>query len=131
MSDVSERSDQLSASQRTLLALHKAVAKLEAVERAKTEPIAIIGMGCRFPGGADDPEAFWGLLRDGIDAIMEVPADRWTLMRTTIRIPRRREKYTPDMLDLCDTPIDSTLNSFGFPPERPRVWIPSNEYFWR
>jgi len=43
---------------------------------AKTEPIAIIGMGCRFPG-AKDPEAFWQLLREGRVAISEVPADRW------------------------------------------------------
>jgi acyl transferase domain-containing protein/ubiquinone/menaquinone biosynthesis C-methylase UbiE len=41
------------------------------------EPIAIIGMGCRFPGGADSPEAFWKLLRDGTDAITEVPIERW------------------------------------------------------
>jgi myxalamid-type polyketide synthase MxaE and MxaD len=43
---------------------------------AETEPIAIIGIGCRFPG-AKDPEAFWRLLRDGVDAITEVPAERW------------------------------------------------------
>lgn len=40
------------------------------------EPIAIIGLGCRFPG-ADGPEAFWRLLHDGVDAIREVPPDRW------------------------------------------------------
>jgi acyl transferase domain-containing protein/acyl carrier protein len=40
------------------------------------EPIAIVGIGCRFPG-ANNPESFWELLRDGIDAITEVPADRW------------------------------------------------------
>ncbi len=40
------------------------------------EPIAIIGIGCRFPG-AKDPESFWQLLRDGVDMISEVPADRW------------------------------------------------------
>src|SRR5262245_15884966 len=33
-------------------------------------------MGCRFPG-ASDPSSFWRLLRDGVDAITEVPADRW------------------------------------------------------
>jgi acyl transferase domain-containing protein/acyl carrier protein len=40
------------------------------------EPIAIIGMACRFPG-ADSLEGFWRLLRDGVDAIREVPPDRW------------------------------------------------------
>ncbi|MDC0708727.1 type I polyketide synthase [Stigmatella sp. ncwal1] len=39
--------------------------------------IAILGMGCRFPGGADDPEAFWQLIHDGRDATIEVPSDRW------------------------------------------------------
>src|SRR5580700_1645110 len=39
-------------------------------------PIAITGIGCRFPG-ANDPAAFWQLLRDGVDAIRDVPADRF------------------------------------------------------
>ena len=42
------------------------------------EPIAIIGIGCRFPG-ANNPEAFWQLIRDGVDAISEVPPSRWSL----------------------------------------------------
>jgi acyl transferase domain-containing protein/acyl carrier protein len=41
------------------------------------EPIAIVGIACRFPGGADDPGSFWKLLCDGVDATSEVPADRW------------------------------------------------------
>ena len=42
------------------------------------EPIAIIGMGCRFPG-ASDLQAFWQLLCNGVDAITEVPADRFDI----------------------------------------------------
>src|SRR4051812_13842366 len=43
------------------------------------EPIALIGIGCRFPGGANDPASFWKLLCDGVDAITEIPEDRWNI----------------------------------------------------
>ena len=49
-------------------------------ERAAPEPIAIVGMACRFPG-AENVEAFWRLLRDGVDAITEVPPGRWETRR--------------------------------------------------
>ncbi|HEX4449050.1 MAG TPA: type I polyketide synthase, partial [Polyangiaceae bacterium] len=51
---------------------------LEAIHGVEQEPIAIVGMACRFPG-APDPGSFWELLRCGIDAIREVPADRWNI----------------------------------------------------
>jgi len=41
------------------------------------DAIAIIGMGCRMPGGVHGPDDFWMLLRDGVDAISQVPPDRW------------------------------------------------------
>jgi len=41
------------------------------------EPIAIIGLGCRFPGGADRPETFWQNLCAGTDTVSDVPKDRW------------------------------------------------------
>ncbi|MEO8804874.1 MAG: type I polyketide synthase [Burkholderiaceae bacterium] len=50
-------------------------AESESVLRA--DPIAIVGMGCRAPGGIDNPERLWALLRDGREAIRQVPADRW------------------------------------------------------
>ena len=40
-------------------------------------PIAIVGLGCRFPGGGDDPDAFWTALRAGVDGVVEIPRDRW------------------------------------------------------
>src|SRR5215510_12918068 len=66
-------------SRRLLLALDDAVLKLEAVERSKAEPIAVVGMSCRFPGGVTDPESFWSILRNGVDAITEVPSARWEI----------------------------------------------------
>ena len=60
-----------------LLRLQEMQGRLDQLEEASREPIAVIGMGCRFPGGANDPDEFWRLLRDGVDAISEVPAERW------------------------------------------------------
>ena len=77
MNNASEPIDRKELLKNALTALEKMQAKLEALEYAQTEPIAIIGMSCRFPGGATDPEAYWRLLRDGVDAIKEVPAERW------------------------------------------------------
>jgi len=68
----------LSSTKRALLALKQLQSKLEACERAQNGPIAIIGMGCRFPGGADGPASFWQLLH-GVDAITEVPKERWDI----------------------------------------------------
>ncbi|MBV7331440.1 SDR family NAD(P)-dependent oxidoreductase [Chloroflexi bacterium TSY] len=54
-------------------------AKLSATESRFNEPIAIIGMSCRFPGGATTPAHFWENLRNGASAVTEVPADRWDI----------------------------------------------------
>ncbi|MBP0032421.1 MAG: SDR family NAD(P)-dependent oxidoreductase [Roseofilum sp. Belize BBD 4] len=67
------------SSRKMLQALKQMRGKLEALTQAQTEPIAIIGLGCRFPGGAKDSATYWHLLEQGIDAISEVPGDRWNL----------------------------------------------------
>ncbi len=64
---------------RALLVLDTLSAENKALKGALKEPIAILGMGCRFPGGVDDPESLWRLLADGVDAISEVPAERWDI----------------------------------------------------
>jgi SAM-dependent methyltransferase len=69
---------ELSPLKRAFLALEDAQARLAAAEGALREPIAIIGLGCRVPG-ADDPAAFWRLLRDGVDAVGPVPGGRFDL----------------------------------------------------
>ncbi len=72
--DVNDDAGQL---KRALVALKKLRAKLDTIEQARTEPVAIIGIGCRLPGGVNSPAAFWHLLRNGLAAITEVPAGRW------------------------------------------------------
>ncbi|MCC7383305.1 MAG: type I polyketide synthase [Deltaproteobacteria bacterium] len=71
---------ELSATKRALLLLEQMEAKVRAQEAQRTEPIAVVGIGCRFPS-ARGPEAFWRLLVEGRDAIREVPADRWPVDR--------------------------------------------------
>jgi acyl transferase domain-containing protein len=48
----------------------------EELERAATEPLAVIGMACRFGGGVDCPDDLWQMLVDGRDAVTEFPTDR-------------------------------------------------------
>lgn len=66
---------------RALKAVDAMQAKLAAIENKRREPVAIVGMGCRFPGGADDGDKFWRLLDEGVDAIREVPRSRWDIDR--------------------------------------------------
>ena len=69
----------LSPLKRAFLALEQAQARVAALEAAAREPIAIIGLGCRTPGGAQDGESFWRVMRDGVDAIAPVPAERFDI----------------------------------------------------
>lgn len=74
-----EQLDKISPVKKALLALKKLQAKVDRLENEKTEPIAIIGMGCRFPGGVNSPEQFWELLQKGKDAVAKTPKERWDI----------------------------------------------------
>ena len=62
---------------RAFVAIETLQARVADLEYARVEPIAVVGMGCRFPGGGNDPAQYWSVLRDGVDAISRVPNDRW------------------------------------------------------
>jgi 3-oxoacyl-(acyl-carrier-protein) synthase/SAM-dependent methyltransferase len=64
-------------SKRILAALDEARSRLEEVERLRYEPIAIVGIGCRFPGDANDLDSFWQLLVTGHNTTRKPPANRW------------------------------------------------------
>jgi len=63
---------------KALVEIRALKARVKELEAARREPIAVVGYGCRFPS-APDPKGFWKLLRDGVDAVREVPRDRFDI----------------------------------------------------
>lgn len=84
--------------------------RLDAAASTSREPIAIIGVGCRFPGGATTPEAYWQLLSEGRDVVGEYPAERLAMVEAS--------GVDPDTFDDDTTWFGGFLDDIdGFDPQ--------------
>jgi len=86
------------------------------------EPLALIGIGCHFPGGATSPQAFWELLCSGTDATREVPTDRWDVRKFYDPDPNKSGKmntYRGGYLERID---QFDPHFFGISP-REAMWL--------
>ena len=120
--------DQLSPVKRAVLELREMRARLESLERERREPLAIVGMGCRFPGGSVDPASFWRLLEGGVDAVREVPPERWDIDAYYDPDPDAPGKMSTRYGGFLDSPTstDSTRPSSASLHGRRRASIPSS-----
>lgn len=79
MSEPDNRIDYEGLLKRALARMDELQHKLDKPYDLINERIAIVGIGCRLPGGLNDPEAFWQFLLEGGDAVTEFPPDRWSV----------------------------------------------------
>jgi acyl transferase domain-containing protein/SAM-dependent methyltransferase/acyl carrier protein len=86
------------------------------------EPIAIIGIGCRFPGNANDPQSYWKLLRNGVDALTEIPPDRWDLRTYYDSEPGKTGKTNVKFGGFIKGIDQFDANFFGISP-REATWM--------
>lgn len=76
---MSDKADTMTPMQKAVMALKLLRSRNAELEEAAHAPIAIIGMGCRYPAGGDDPASFWQALESGRNGAREVPSDRWDI----------------------------------------------------
>lgn len=89
------------------------------------EPIAIIGIGCRFPGGGHNPEQFWNVLAEGVDGIIDVPADRWDFRKFYDADKERIGKSHAKQAGFLQTRVDAfDPLFFGISPREAAVLDP-------
>jgi acyl transferase domain-containing protein/acyl carrier protein len=118
------------ATPRTLAAyldtcLDGAEATPTAVARAASEPLAIVGMACRFPGGANDLDLFWQLAESGRDAIEEVPVTRWDVERYYDEDPEAPGRMTTRWGGFLDDIDQFDAAFFGISPREARELDPA------
>ena len=121
--------DRLSPTKRALVAIERLQERVESLERIQREPIAIVGMGCRFPGGSDTPASFWRLLREGRDAVRELPSDRFDLRELYDADPERPGKMYMRRGGFLDDVQGFDAAFFGISPREASQMDPQQRLF--
>jgi acyl transferase domain-containing protein len=124
MADPTQTNDDLDQLKRALSALKKARTRITALEQARTEPVAIIGIGCRLPGGCDTHQSFWQLLRDGRSAMVEPPADRWDAKAYQAAYPDEPGKMQSSLSGFLERVDQFDPHFFGISPREANAMDP-------
>ncbi|WP_263357618.1 beta-ketoacyl [acyl carrier protein] synthase domain-containing protein, partial [Acidicapsa ligni] len=112
----------LSSEKQTLLALRALRRRVEELEQAQdhtrdhSEPIAIVGMSCRLPGEVAHPQAYWQLMTDRRNAVVEIPRERFDLDSIFDSRQQTAGKTYSRWAGMLDTPGDFDAEFFGISP---------------
>ncbi|HVY15656.1 MAG TPA: polyketide synthase, partial [Rhodopila sp.] len=112
-----------------LSAIRTLRARLEEAQRTRSEPIAIVGMSCRFPGGATDPDSYWRMLSDKVDAVRPIPPERMdvaAIFDPDHDAPGKTYSRWAGMLDGVDQ-FDADF--FGISPREAAITDPQQRLF--
>ena len=94
----------------------------DTAENGAAMSIAIVGMGCRYPGQADSADSFWQILTDGVDATSPIPADRWNNDRLSSPDPANEPgSLRAERMGMVHDIADFDAGFFGISPREAAV----------
>ncbi|HET8706457.1 MAG TPA: polyketide synthase, partial [Pseudomonadales bacterium] len=112
--------------QKALRELRQLKAKLGEIERRAHEPIAVIGIGCRYPGGINTPDQFWQVLEQGKDCITQLTDERWNMDDLYDPDPEAPGKIYTRALGIVDNVDYFDAEFFGISPREVETMDPQH-----